>query len=130
MNSKTIPIDRVQKKRKSFVSLRILGVAAVIFLVCFCGAAAADSTTPATLMPGDSGTVSVTLVNTGAVPASINKASIKESSGIKTTYTDYYNAFGNIAPGNSVTVTLPVEAGEETGTFYPVFYIDFNNGMS
>ena len=142
MNSKTIPIDRVQKRREPLVSLRILGVAATVFLLCFCGAAAADSTTPATLeivdftmspatlMPGDSGTVSVTLVNTGTVPASINKASIKESSGIKTTYTDYYNAFGNIAPGNSVTITLPVEAGEEIGTFYPVFYIDFNNGMS
>lgn len=142
MNSKTISIDCVQKKRKSFVPLRILCVAAVIFLVSFCSAAAADSSgpatleivdftmSPATLMPGDAGTVSVTLVNTGSVPASINKASIKESSGIKTTYTDYYNAFGNIAPGNSVTITLPVEAGDETGTFYPVFYIDFNNGMS
>lgn len=77
MNSKTIPINRVQKRREPFVSLRILGVAATVFLLCFCGAAAADSTTPATLeivdftmspatlMPGDSGTVSVTLVNTG-----------------------------------------------------------------
>ncbi|MDO5845129.1 MAG: hypothetical protein Q4Q53_08300, partial [Methanocorpusculum sp.] len=81
-------------------------------------------------MPGDSGIASITLKNTGTECAPINKAMITESSGIIATQTDYYNALGGVSAGDSITVNLPIKAGNTAGTFYPVFYIDFNDGVS
>lgn len=86
--------------------------------------------TPGVLMPGDTGTIAVTLTNNGSEAASINKAVLHDADGVKMTVTDYYNDFGSIAPGNSVTVVMPIKAGSQTGTFYPVFYVDFNRGMT
>lgn len=85
---------------------------------------------PQTLMPGDSGIASITLKNTGSTFAPINKAMIKESVGIVDTQTDYYNNLGGVSAGDSITITLPIKAGETAGTYYPVFYIDFNDGIS
>lgn len=85
---------------------------------------------PAVLMPGDTGTIAITLVNSGSSTASINKAVIHDSEGIEMTMTNYYNDFGGVAPGNSITIVMPIKAGYQTGTFYPVFYVDFNRGMT
>ncbi|HJJ47972.1 MAG TPA: hypothetical protein O0X39_03120 [Methanocorpusculum sp.] len=123
-----------------------LAVCAVLLVCAICPASAATlpsiadnpasmivtdyKCVPAVLMPGDTGTVAVTLTNNGGTTASINKAVIQDSEGIEMTVTDYYNDFGGVAPGNSITIVMPIKAGTKTGTFYPVFYVDFNRGMT
>ncbi|HJJ28023.1 MAG TPA: hypothetical protein O0X70_01355 [Methanocorpusculum sp.] len=133
------------QSRKAGV-LCALAVCAVLLVCVICPASAATlasvadnpaamvvtdyKCTPSVLMPGDSGTIAVTLKNSGDSVASINKALIHDSDGIEATMTDYYNDFGGIAPGNTITIVMPIKAGSQTGTFYPVFYVDFNRGMT
>jgi len=87
------------------------------------------SVTPQVLMPGDSGIVSVTLTNTGTGVEVLNRAYIKVyvGEGMEMTSTDSYNLPRYINPGNSVTITMPIKAGEEAGIFYPVFNLVFSD---
>ncbi len=81
---------------------------------------------PTSLMPGDSGTVTAVLKNTGTSAMPIREISIKESDGVKSTTIPYVNSIGAVGPGDTITLTTSITALEKTGTFYPVFYVDFN----
>lgn len=141
MNTPLALKDAVSHGWSQVSPLKLLLLTGLV-LLCMTMPAAADVTPadltvvnftmyPQTLMPGDSGIASITLMNTGSTFAPISKAMIKDSDGIEATMSDYYNGnLGGLAPGNTITITLPVKAGQKTGAFYPVFYIDFNDGIS
>lgn len=109
---------------------------ALLIASLFIGAGAAtvsvtiDSIEPASLMPGDMGTVTATLKNIGSNFTAINQIYIKDSEGIVPSGTSYYNPIGGVNPGDSLTVSVPIVAGQKEGVFYPVFYIDFNDGVN
>lgn len=85
---------------------------------------------PTSLMSGDSGIVTVTIQNTGTTFIPVNQIFIKDSEGIKSSVTPYQNPIGGVGAGDTFTLSLPITSTGETGTFYPVLYVDFggNNG--
>ena len=119
---------------QKFVSLMLCAVLSVLLLIS--SASAADPTgltvsdcsfSPAVLMPGDTGIFTITLNNSGEETAVLNRAYIKvyDSEGMEMTTAESYNLPRYIAPGSTVTLTMPIQAGEETGIFYPVFNLAF-----
>jgi len=80
---------------------------------------------PQSLMPGDSGIVTVTLRNTGSTFVPVSQLFIKDSDGIKSSVTPYQNPIGGVGAGDTFTLSLPVTSTGKTGTFYPVLYVDF-----
>jgi len=122
----------------------------LIFLVCAAPAASAteslDGTTdktspqapvsvtkttvePASLMPGDTATVSIEVTNTGADPVQVTRTFLRDamvpSIGEQT-------AGGIIGAGAKQTFTYTVKAdtNTHTGTYYPWFYMEFREGGS
>ncbi len=85
---------------------------------------------PESLMSGDSGIITVTIKNTGTTFIPVNQIFIKDSEGIKSSVTPYQNPIGGVGAGDTFTLSLPITSTGETGTFYPVLYVDFggNNG--
>ncbi len=85
---------------------------------------------PESLMSGDSGIVTLTIKNTGTTFIPVNQIFIKDADGIKSTVTPYQNPIGGVGAGDTFTLSLPITSTGETGTFYPVLYLDFdgNNG--
>lgn len=81
---------------------------------------------PQSLMPGDSGIITVTLRNTGSTFVPVNQIFIKDSDGIKSTVTPYQNPIGGVGAGDTFTLSLQVISTGKTGTFYPVLYVDFD----
>lgn len=63
---------------------------------------------PQSLMPGDSGIITVTLRNTGSTFVPVNQIFIKDSDGIKSTVTPYQNPIGGVGAGDTFTLSLPV----------------------
>ena len=82
---------------------------------------------PDTLMPGESGIVTVTLKNTGTMFAPIDQIYIKDADGITSTVSQYQNPIGGVGAGDTITLSLPITSNGKTGTFYPVLYVDFMN---
>ncbi len=107
--------------------------------------------TPAVLLPGDKGTLTITLKNTA------QSASIKENSGItlsgayaltKSTdinvyiervhlqgngiivLTDAFERLGSLGPGQSVPVTFVIQAPYDDGIYFPEAMIDVKDGRS
>ena len=80
---------------------------------------------PETLMPGDSGIVTVTIQNTGSTFVPVDQILIRESDGIKSTATPYQNPIGGVGAGNTFKLAIPITSTGKTGTFYPVLYVDF-----
>ena len=80
------------------------------------------SLTPSTLMPGDTGTLTFTIVNAGDVPMVIDKVAIRDAeSNLKSQYD--VSSLGAVGANNSLTVTIPVTAGVQEGSFYPYIYV-------
>lgn len=80
------------------------------------------SITPATLMPGDTGTLMFTLVNAGPSPMIIDKVSIRDTQ--KNLQSKYdLGSLGSIGSNNTMTITVPIVAGEREGIFYPYISI-------
>lgn len=107
--------------------------------------------TPAVLLPGDKGMITLTLQNTA------QSASLKENTGIVsggtfentrstdinvfienvhlegngiTVLTKDFDRIGEIGPGQSVTVTFVIQAPDKNGIYFPEGWIDVKNGRS
>ena len=125
--------------------MKYRSVIAALFIVLFCGmvSAATDggtdaasqisvtqiTQTPATLMPGDQGFITIQITNSGEESAYIDRAKL---------YTDdltvvndiAYEVVGDIGAKNSMEFTFLVKAGSVEGIFYPNFYLDFGTAGS
>jgi len=117
-------------------SLKIL-LCGLIVLSLFTGASAQESTlsivnyslTPEVLMPGDRGTLEVTLKNTGTSPLKITGASLY-GAGLKSEYVNYQH-IGWVGAQETITLTFPISAGEvEDGSYYPQVVISIEGGES
>ena len=118
---------------------------AVLCIVLFCGlvSAATDDGTdaasqisvtqitqsPATLMPGDQGFITVQITNSGDESASIDRAKLYTND-LVVVNDDAYEVVGDIGAGNSMEFTFQVEAGLTEGIYYPSFYLDFGTAGS
>jgi hypothetical protein len=80
---------------------------------------------PTILMPYDTATVTLTLVNTGSESVVISRAELLDKD-IKI-LSDRYGKVGAIGGGNSMRFTFTIQAGGRTGIFYPVFSLDFRD---
>lgn len=157
---------RIQQKRSGDGYVRGLMVLVTLSVVMGSLAAASDNVgntdnptviiteykvTPAVLLPGDKGTLTITLKNTA------QSASIKENSGIalngayaltKSTdinvyiervqlegngivvLTDAFDRLGSLGPGQSVPVTFVIQAPYDDGIYFPEARIDVKDGRS
>lgn len=107
--------------------------------------------TPQVLMPGDQGTITVTLKNT-ASSASLTErtgALSPESSGTTTVtdinvfiekallegngivvVSDSYQRIGDLGPGQTIDITFLIQAPAKTGLYFPEVWIDTKGGRS
>lgn len=85
-----------------------------------------SSLDPVVLMKGDTGTLTVTIQNTGAETVAIRSARLYGSGVVA--LSDSYPSVGDIGAGTTKTFTFTVRADGGEGTFYPVFVIDFQDG--
>ena len=121
---------------KSTSSFKLLFATAVIALV-FIGAGSAAVTdpscdvgvvlTPSTLMPGETGQLTVTLLNTGAVPLSIYKVAVTDSRDVVSVDHPAINTLASLGPGKSMVLTFPITANDVEGTFYPSISVELSN---
>ena len=107
--------------------------------------------TPAVLVPGDYGTVSVAIKNTASsasvqestgivsggtfatvksvdIPVQIDAVSL-EGKGI-TVLSDSFRQFGSLGPGQSATVNFAIQAPMREGIYFPEVWVDINGGKS
>ncbi|HKM41982.1 MAG TPA: hypothetical protein VJY43_05385 [Methanocorpusculum sp.] len=123
--------------RNNFLRIILAGLIICVLVISSVGtvSAATQSTFvitdfsmyPETLMPGESGIVTVTLENTGTTFAPIDQIYIKDADGITSTVSQYQNPIGGVGAGDTITLSLPITSDGKTGTFYPVVYVDFIN---
>lgn len=129
--------------------LNILFIVMAILTMVACAAAADDTSSsstdsdtastnvmvtnvtydPVALMPGDTGTVTITIKNTGDSSVGISNANIY-SSDITVLNEDAYDTVGYIGPGNTMAFTFSIKAGTKDGIYYPRFYLDFSGSKS
>ena len=152
--------DHERNTGKTATQRRLLLVT-VVLLLSFIAAAvsAADPTvivtgytvTPAVLMPGDTGTITITIKNTaqdatekentgmvsGGVFSSMKNTDINvfienvhlEENGIEVRGGDY-DRVGELGPGQSVPVTFVIKAPGASGIYFPEAWIDVKDGRS
>ncbi|MGC9436077.1 MAG: COG1361 S-layer family protein [Methanomicrobiales archaeon] len=91
-------------------------------------AVTATAVDPAVLMRGDTGTLSVTVTNTGTGPVEISRArlSVRDLQVLK----NPYPSVGDLGPGNSRTFTFTIRADAQDGYYYPKFELQFATGNS
>ena len=111
--------------------------------LCIVPATAADTSTtiegqlgvtdvaidPGVFMYGDSGTIKVTVTNTGTTPVAISRAKIY-SNDLHVMGDGNYDSVGSIGPGNSLQFTFTVTADIADGIYYPLFYLDLRDASS
>lgn len=112
-------------------------VAALILATVFVGIGSADTSvqpaysiqelkiTPGTLMPGETGTLEITIANTGPIPLVIDKVSVTDSADVISVEHPAISSLGAIGAGKTSKIYLPIKAKDKEGTFYPTLYIDF-----
>lgn len=125
--------------KKSYLFLVIM-----VVLTLFTGIAAADDDSdtsytyvtvtgveydPEVFMPYDTGTITVTVKNTGDESVAVSRAELY-SSDIKILNEDSYDTVGAIGAGNSMSFTFTVTADSKSGIYYPRFYLDFKGSNS
>ncbi|QSZ66787.1 hypothetical protein RJ40_04410 [Methanofollis aquaemaris] len=113
-------------------------------MILVCSAAAASATgaashvsvtnttvDPATLMPGDTGTITAKVMNSGTEPVQVSRAVLKGTE-IKTLNDGAYEAAGTIGPGTTVSYTFTIRADPNThdGVYYPWFSLDYGQDGS
>lgn len=84
---------------------------------------------PEVFMPGDTGTIKVTVKNTGDTSVGINRAELY-SQEIKNLNDEAYDTVGALGAGNSMDFTFNVKAPLKDGIYYPRFYLDFSGSSS
>ncbi|MBN1432040.1 MAG: hypothetical protein JW931_04640 [Methanomicrobiaceae archaeon] len=84
---------------------------------------------PEVFMPGDTGTLKVTVKNTGDTSVSVNRAELY-SKDITNLNDEAYDTVGAIGAGNSMEFTFTVKAPVKEGIYYPRFYLDFSGSSS
>jgi len=132
---------------------------ALLFAFIIVPASATDPTvlitgyevTPAVLMPGDTGTVTITIRNTaetasekentgillGSTFASTKNTDINvfienvhlEENGIEV-LTEDFDRLGELGPGQSVPVTFVIKAPAKSGIYFPEVWVDVKDGRS
>jgi hypothetical protein len=80
---------------------------------------------PAVLMPYDTATVTLSIVNTGSGSVAISRAELMDKD-IRV-LSDSYGKVGSVGGGNTMRFTFTIQAGGQTGIFYPVFSLDFRD---
>ncbi|NMB78543.1 MAG: S-layer protein [Methanomicrobiales archaeon] len=168
------PVDQIRQLYEQKTGLHvwqgtaraILGILITLLLCIGIPAAAVDNegattnptviiadyqVTPAVLLPGDQGTITLTLKNTA------QSASVKENTGITSggmfantrstdinvyvekvhiegngisVVTESFDRLGEIGPGQSVPVTFVIRAPDKSGIYFPEAWIDVKNGRS
>ncbi|WOF16224.1 hypothetical protein F1737_05630 [Methanoplanus sp. FWC-SCC4] len=84
---------------------------------------------PEVFMPGDSGTIKVTIQNTGINSVDINRAKIY-SKDVSVMSDGEYDTVGSLGPGNKMDFTFTIKAKQSNGINYPDFYLDFSGSGS
>jgi len=84
---------------------------------------------PSVLMVGDTGTITVTLLNTGTEAVPIARATLY-TDGIVLLNTGAYDTLTNLGPDNSKDFTFMVQATGTGGLYQPRFYLDFQGAGS
>ena len=84
---------------------------------------------PSVLMVGDTGTITVTLLNTGTEAVPIARATLY-TDGIVLLNTGAYDTLTNLGPDNSKDFTFQVQATGTGGLYSPRFYLDFQGAGS
>ncbi|WAI00135.1 COG1361 S-layer family protein [Methanogenium organophilum] len=84
---------------------------------------------PGVFMYGDSGTVKVTVTNTGTTSVAIARAKLY-SNELDVMGDENYGSVGSIGPGNSLQFTFTVTADAADGIYYPLFYLDLRDASS
>ncbi len=121
----------------------ILLVFCILLGLCIAPAAAADAATmiegqlgvtnvaidPGVFMYGDSGTVKITVTNTGTTSVAIARAKLY-SSELAVMDDENYGSVGSIGPGNSLQFTFTIKATAPDGIYYPLFYLDLRDASS
>ena len=104
--------------------------------------------TPAVLMPGDLGTITVTLTNTASSATLTEKTGVDIHAMTKVTdinvnieharlegygvivVSESYQRIGDIGPGQSIPITFLIRAPATTGIYFPEVWIDTKDGRS
>jgi len=91
-------------------------------------AVTATDVEPEVLMRGDTGTLSVTVINTGGDPVEIARArlSVRDLQVLENPYL----SVGDLGPGNSRTFTFTIRSDATDGYYYPKFELQFAVGNS
>ena len=82
---------------------------------------------PEVLMPGDTGTLTVEVSNTGNTAGTYNHANLAGSSVANRDTTQYLSG-GTVNPGSKMVFTFPVQAGSTEGVQYPEFSLALDAG--
>jgi hypothetical protein len=107
--------------------------------------------TPAVLMPGDMGTVTVTLKHTAQAASETENTGIMSTGIVTSTKTTGINTYienvhlegngirvlsedfdhpGDLGPGQSIPVTFVIQAPDDSGIFFPEVRVDVESGRS
>lgn len=78
---------------------------------------------PEVLMPGDTGTLTVVVSNSGTTAVDYTRVTLAGSS-VTTTDTTQYASGGTIGPGSTMQFTFPIQAGTKVGVQYPEFVLN------
>ncbi|WAC04886.1 MAG: S-layer protein [Methanoregula sp.] len=133
-------------------------LAFLILLASVPPAAADDSTvvitgykvTPAVMMPGDTGTIEITIMNTASGASITEKTGVSEDNPVLTKTTDInvyvetirlegrgvdvlsdtFNRVGDLGPGQSFPITFLIRAPAQAGIYFPEVRIDTKGGRS
>ena len=84
---------------------------------------------PEVFMPGDTGTITITVKNTGDESVTIGRAEIY-SQDVTNLNEEAYDTVGALGAGNSMDFTFNVKAPLKEGIYYPRFYLDFVGSSS
>jgi hypothetical protein len=84
---------------------------------------------PAVMMDGDTGSITVTVMNTGTAAVDINRATLYPD-GINLLNEAAYETLVTLGPDNSRDFTFQVQATGTGGLYQPRFYLDFRGSGS
>lgn len=84
---------------------------------------------PEVFMKGDTGTITVQILNSGTESVSVSRATLIDSD-ITLVSEGTYDSVGDVGAGNSMIFTFTIKADLPDGFYYPKFYLDFRDAGS